>query len=180
MKAILILLLLSPHLVWSQMAFPYISFVGAALPNHSYVDLSQVGSAGDGSDSVQCHTDLTTCCNNTVDTDQGHWYFPNGEQLPLDHLEHNEEIIVYESPQNQRVDLRQGLRNANHTSGMYHCAIATNDENGLETVYVGLYTVGGKRVIHYNYRTTLYTLTLDYRGVCNLSWGRRGQGSPPP
>ena len=140
MKAILILLLLSPHLVWSQIAFPYISFMGAALPNHSYVDLSQVGSAGDGSDSVQCHTDLTTCCNSTVGTDRGHWYFPNGEQLPLDNQ-------IYESPQVQRVDLRQGLRNLKRTSGMYHCDIGTNDKIGLESLYVGLYTGGGKRTI---------------------------------
>ena len=33
------------------------------LSNHSYVDLTAVGDARDGSDSVQCHSDLSTCCN---------------------------------------------------------------------------------------------------------------------
>ena len=40
----------------------YVSFMGQTLANHSYVDLSTVGSGYDGSDSVQCHTDLSTCC----------------------------------------------------------------------------------------------------------------------
>ena len=140
MKAILILLLLSPHLVWSQIAFPYISFMGAALPNHSYVDLSQVGSAGDGSDSVQCHTDLTTCCNSTVGTDQGHWYFTNGARLPLDNLR-----PIYESPQVQRVNIRQNVDEGDAcTSGMYRCIIDTTDGSGPKTLYAGLYAHGGK------------------------------------
>ena len=142
MKAILILLLLSPHLVWSQMAFPYISFMGAALPNHSYVDLSQVESAGDGSDSVQCHTDLTTCCNSTVGTDEGHWYFPNGEQLSLDSLQ-----PIYESPQVQRVDIRQRLDEGD-MSGMYRCVIDTTDGSGPKTLYAGLYASGGKKKLN--------------------------------
>ena len=140
MKAILILLLLSPHLVWSQMEFPYISFMGAALPNHSYVDLSQVGSAGDGSDSVHCRTDLTTCCNTTVGTDQGHWHFPNGARLPLDNLR-----PIYESPQIQRVNIRQnGDEGDACTSGMYRCIIDTTDGSGPKTLYAGLYARGGK------------------------------------
>ena len=42
----------------SQLTFPYVSFMGQTLANHSYVDLSLVGDDGSGSDSVQCHTDL--------------------------------------------------------------------------------------------------------------------------
>ena len=39
------------------------SFMGETLPNHGYVDLSLVGDTLDGSDSVQCQTDLATCCS---------------------------------------------------------------------------------------------------------------------
>ena len=40
-----------------------VSFMGQTLANHSYVDLSTVESEPDGSDSVQCHTDLSPCCS---------------------------------------------------------------------------------------------------------------------
>ena len=51
------LLLWSLVEVHSQTA-PYVSFMGEILPNHAFVDLSLVGNANDGSDSIQCHTDL--------------------------------------------------------------------------------------------------------------------------
>ena len=61
---------------------PYVTFMGETLPNHAYVDFSEVGlggtaDAGSG-DELVCHSDLTTCCRGS---DQGHWYFPNGTQL---------------------------------------------------------------------------------------------------
>ena len=40
--------------------FPYISFKGNILPNNSIVILRDVGNATDGSDSIQCQTNLTT------------------------------------------------------------------------------------------------------------------------
>ena len=62
--AVFVLLL---SLFWSVVCshtFPYVSFLGQTLANHSYVDLSLVGDDLSGSDSVQCHTDLGTCCSN--------------------------------------------------------------------------------------------------------------------
>ena len=63
--------------------------MGVDLTNHSYVDLTQVWNATDGNDSVQCHTDLSTCCHTDLGTycnaaagpDCGDWYFPNGTRL---------------------------------------------------------------------------------------------------
>ena len=62
--ALVSLLLLSVCLaeIHCQTTVHYVSFMGQALINHSYVDLSTVGSADDNSDSVVCHTDLDTCC----------------------------------------------------------------------------------------------------------------------
>ena len=62
---------------------PYVSFMGTNLPNHSYVDLTLVGRPEDGGDSVQCHTDLRTCCTSHYGPDRGDWYFPNGDRLPF-------------------------------------------------------------------------------------------------
>ena len=55
----LALLLLLGLLCWSlvnSQSFPYVSFCGQTLANHSYVDLSLVGYVASGSDSdtVQC------------------------------------------------------------------------------------------------------------------------------
>ena len=61
-RSLLLLFLLSLVEVHCQ-TFPYVSFMGQTLVNHSYVDLSTVGSASDNSDSVVCHTDLITCCS---------------------------------------------------------------------------------------------------------------------
>ena len=58
---------ISLNLLWclvevNSQTFPYVSFLGQTLANHSYVNFSLVGPLSNGSDSVQCHTDLTTCC----------------------------------------------------------------------------------------------------------------------
>ena len=79
----LLLCLFSALVEVHSQIIPYVSFMGTNLSNHSFVDLTQVGTAKDGSDSVQCHTDLSTCCNAAAGSDRGDWYFPNGTQLPL-------------------------------------------------------------------------------------------------
>ena len=96
----------------------------------------------DGSDSVQCHTDLSTCCNNAAGADRGDWFFPSGTVLPIPNIAHN----IFESRQPQQVDLRhRGTGDA--ISGIYRCTVETNavnDEDGRETVYAGLYASGGE------------------------------------
>ena len=59
-----------------------VSFMGQTLANHSYVDLSLVGS--NDSDSVECHTDLNTCCSNAQGIHRGDWYSPDStNRLPI-------------------------------------------------------------------------------------------------
>ena len=120
----------------------FVRFLGMDLSNHSYVDLTTVGVARDGSDSVQCHTDLVTCCSAADGADRGDWYFPNGTRLPFPY----NIVNIFESRQAQRVDLRHRGR-SDVTSGMYRCALETNAVNvddGRETVYAGLYASGGE------------------------------------
>ena len=115
--------------------------MGTNLLNHSYVDLTLVGDAPDSSDSVQCHTDLSTCCTGVQDPDRGDWYSPSGAILPL--VGGGDVYFKHEA---QRVDMR--YTGSGGTSGIYRCDIETNavnDEDGRETVYVGLYASGGKR-----------------------------------
>ena len=120
--------------------FPYVSFMGQTLANHSYVDLSLVGSDSSGSDSVQCHTDLSTCCSARQGSNRGDWYFPHGARLPFPSYSN----IIAQSHQDRRVEISQ-TTDTTRRSGIYRCDIETSVlENGVrETVYVGLYAEGG-------------------------------------
>ena len=137
----------------------HVSFLGQTLANHSYVNLSLVGSDISGSDSVQCITDLSTCCSDAQGPHRGDWYFPNGTRLPFSG-------DIFEQRVAQRVDLRhenngiyQGEsdksdlhpNNQHYVLGMYHCniqTIAVHDADAdadTSVVYVGLYRSGGEQ-----------------------------------
>ena len=106
--AVLLLLGLFWSLVYCQ-TFPCVSFMSQTLANHSYVDLSEVGNDGD---SVQCITDLYTCCNRVDGSHRGDWYFPNGTRLPFPTYGD-----IYQSRGSQRVDLRRNTNaNSRHLS----------------------------------------------------------------
>ena len=130
--------------------FPYVSFMGQTLADHSYVDISQVWNDGSGSDSVQCHTNLNTCCNMAQGPHRGDWYFPNGDRLtvPGGSLPLGD---IYESRTAQRVDIHRH-NNANEPTGIYRCDIPTDadhhdtDNSVRVSVYVGLYTSDGGKV----------------------------------
>ena len=147
---LLLCLLWSLVEVHSQTEYPYVSFMGETLPNHAYVNLSLVGNNGSGSDSVQCHTDLSTCCTSAQGGNRGDWFAPGSDsRLPFIS---NTSAAIYERREPQRVDLRR--RNVNNTdmlSGIYRCNIATNalhDDSVGESVYVGLYASGGNEDIN--------------------------------
>ena len=132
-------------LVDSQPPAPYVSFNEVNLPNHSYVDLSLVGDTVDGGDSVQCHTDLTSCCTSgmTNAVDRPDWYFPGSITFGVGFSSGGGDI--YQARGAQRNDLRR-RNNATTPSGIYRCEIPTDDGNGgfmRETVYVGIYSSGG-------------------------------------
>ena len=141
---LLLCLLWSLVEVHSQTA-PYLTFMGETLPPNACLDLSLVGDANDGSNSVQCHTDLTTCCSSEYGPDRGDWIPPGSDsRLPLS----STAVDIYEVRRIQRVDLHR--RNNGDGSGIYRCAIETvavnpDDNTDLSeraTVSVGLYSGG--------------------------------------
>ena len=151
MKATLLCVLLC--LLWSlvevqSQTVPYISFKGNNLPNHAYVDLSQVGEddEGDSTNVVQCHTDLDTCCRIEQGVHRGDWFAPGSDtRLPFPGEVGSSGFYQYRLP--QAVYLYRRITNS--PSGIYRCVIPTNavndDSDGFigETVYVGLYGSGG-------------------------------------
>ena len=148
--SVLLFLLWSLVEVYSQTPpAPYLTFMGEILPDHSYVDLSLVGGIDSGN-VVECHTDLSTCCNDGAGSDRGDWYFPNGDRLPFPG---SHPQVQYR--QFQRVMLSRGIGSGSAPSGIYRCDIETiavhsddsADTTTRETVYVGLYDSGGDHAI---------------------------------
>ena len=128
--------------VVSSQTYPYVSFMGQTLANHSYVNLSLVGYY---SDSVQCHTDLITCCSGSQGPHRGDWYSPGSTvRLPFS----NEDGDIFESREAQRANLHR-RNSATSPVGIYRCEIATlavhqgHGNSVRATVYVGLYTGNG-------------------------------------
>ena len=116
---------------------PYVTFKGRILQNHSYVELSEVGTSVE--DGVQCHTDLTTCCNASYGPHSGQWYryYSNSSS---------------ELSQETTFKLGQGLVALHNSqnelqSGIYRCQIDTNtsihSDGFRDTVFVGLFHHGG-------------------------------------
>ena len=87
MRAIapLLLCLLSAVVELHSQTAPYLTIKGKIIPNNSYVNLSTVDPKGKKKNlnTLQCHTDLNTCCTRAQGPDRGDWYFPNGNRLPI-------------------------------------------------------------------------------------------------
>ena len=140
---LLLLFLLSLVEVHCQQTFPYVSFMGQSLADHSYVNLSTVGSASDNSDGVVCHTDLGTCCSAGHGAHRGRWYFPNGTVLPFI----GSSVPIGYGYVAQIAVIRRTT--ATGPTGIYRCDIPTNavhDDSDIsvrDSVYVGLYPADG-------------------------------------
>ena len=124
-------------------SYPNVTFMGETLANHSYVDFNLVGNRT--RDSIQCHTDLSTCCSSSQGPHRGDWYFPNGTRLPHS----GRDVPFGEARGAQRVEIHTGI-DTPQISGIYRCDIPTNavhdvsDISVRDTVYVGMYASGGK------------------------------------
>ena len=142
-----------------QQTFPYVSFglTGQALADHSYVNISTVGSANNNSDSVVCHTDLSTCCaggQTGQGIHRGDWYFPDGTVLPFSGIS----VPIGLGRWTQIAIIRR-TNDATEPTGIYRCRIATiavHDDTDIsvgERVYVGLYPADGGKLKHSRYQS---------------------------
>ena len=134
-SAVCVLLSLCIHC--QSQEFPYVRFMENVLRNHSYVDLSLVGTSEHNN--VSCHTNENECCSNMQGAHRGDWVFPNGIQLNF--RRQGGDIRMFRGA--QRVDL---LRyNNGNISGIYHCNITIKlGEVVNKIIYIGLYNMGGK------------------------------------
>ena len=137
--SVLLCLLLALVEVHSQTA-PYLTFMNNIIPNHGYVNFTRVT---DRDSELQCNTDLATCCDINVGVDTGHWYFPGGNELT-----YMTNVAKGETFQRVVLYYNNGIRGP---SGIYRCdieTVATNNNTGHESIYVGLYTSGGEESVY--------------------------------
>ena len=130
-SAVCVLLSLCVHC--QSQEYPHVRFMGDVLMNHSYVNLSQVGTS---ENKVSCHTNRDRCCHGLQGPDRGDWFFPNGTRLNFSNYGGD----IYEAREAQRVSLLR--RNNGNVSGIHHCNIAIATGTGI--MYIGLYDVLGK------------------------------------
>ena len=155
-SAVCVLLSLCVHC--QSQEFPYVKFMGDVLINHSYVNLSLVGTSENNS--VSCHTDVDTCCHASQGPDRGDWFFPNGTRLDFSYNGGD----IFQARKAQKVVLLR--RNNGNVSGIYHCNIPIH-ELGVDKkkVYIGLYDDRGKFMPF----VITVPITIFYISTCHIS-----------
>ena len=152
---LLLSLLWSLMEVHSQTEYPYVSLMGEILPNHAYVDLTTVGDDNsDPGNTLNCHSDLVTCCHRDQGPHRGDWYFPDNTVLGF--LFFNPDDNIRQLRSAQQVEIHH--RNIGTApTGIYRCSIETNSVNRdiegnrvRERVYIGLYTSAGNSTLLYS------------------------------
>ena len=139
----LLLCLLSALVEVHSITAPYLTIKGNNIPNNSYVEFYAEGPniENQKSNTLQCNTDLNTCCRSAQGTDRGDWYFPDGNKLPFSGFG-----SVYEDRGDQLVTVYR-IGNSFFISGIYRCdieTVAVNNNSGNVSLFVGLYTNGGE------------------------------------
>ena len=135
-RVLLVLCLLCGLEVDSQ-TFPRLTFGNdIGIPNHGYRDLNPMGTSF--TTSVQCRTDLSSCCTSQQGNHRGQWYLPDGQLVTG-----GDDVDFYQRNRSKVIDLRR-RNDATSPTGIYRCEIPTNAVNEGESVYVGLYTSEGK------------------------------------
>ena len=118
-------------------AAAYVTYESRRLPNHSYVDASDISERT----SIGCHSSLHTCCSAAQGPDRGDWYDPRGKPLQFSSLKGPHEARLP-----QRVEFRCSRKPCVDVSGLYRCEIAVRDSQRnrvRQKIYIGFYANGG-------------------------------------
>ena len=115
--------------------FPYwfsgvgLTLNGMPLTNNSIVAMTDIGT---GAAALVCTTTYTPCCSSG--NPETEWYFPNGTQVP------NNPALPYRRTRGRNPGSVYLNRNSESTTtGFFHCDIL-DDNNVLQSLYVGIYT----------------------------------------
>ena len=130
----------------------YLSLNGEVIPNHGYVEISDIGSSD--STALLCHTNRPPPPGSVVSG--GHWFAPDGDRVSV---QGSTDVPGFER---DRVPMLVRLRRNSGTpdEGIYQCDVNDATETP-QTVYVGLYNTGGGTICfvsHINGTTIICSL----------------------
>ena len=111
----------------------YLSLNGEVIPNHGYVEISDIGS--NDTTALLCHTNRPASGGNSG----GHWFAPDGTPVGV------VASTIVPGFGRSRGQMIVRLRRSSNTApdeGIYKCSVDDAAET-LQTVYVGLYNTGG-------------------------------------
>ena len=133
--------------------FPYIRYRGITLRNNSFINIGNLGT----NDSIECVTDLNTCCYKNESVARRAWFLPNRTMLSRRRVQ---EIGAYKLVgKKQTLSLKLTdltARDNPDLSGVYECSIDTTSRP-WESVYVGLYYEPGTSKIYREHKLSVYT-----------------------
>ena len=112
----------------------YLSLNDVVIPNHRYVVISDIGSAGDDT-ALICHTNRPTVEGQT--NSGGNWFAPDGTRVDgadVPGFKRNRAPMIVRLYRNTATDPP--------SEGIYHCLVE-DDTLTEQTVHVGLYNSGG-------------------------------------
>ena len=116
----------------------FLSLNGVTVPNNGDVLASSIGDGGDG---LLCNTDRSDCCrssNNPNGGAQGHWYYPNGEEVGSYTEEYANNPHGHFFARNRGSGIVRLYRDGNPSErGRFHCEIP-NGSGNIETRYVNI------------------------------------------
>ena len=106
----------------------YFEINGKVYLNNSALSLTDIG---EGTSALYCRTDMEECCA-TEPNRFGHFYYPNGVQVPIANRQHG----FYRNRGNQiiRLNRREGITSP---TGTYQCEIPNADDETVK-IYITL------------------------------------------
>ena len=139
----------------------YLSLNGEVIPNHGYVEISDIGSSD--TTALLCHTNKPPPPGSA--TSGGDWFAPDGTRVAGLHFNSVPGFERNRSPMVVR------LRSTSGTpyGGIYECSVQEQGATDTSKVYVGLYNTGGGSV---DWPTIAIMCVLSIAtGVVSLSSG---------
>ena len=112
----------------------YLSLNGEVIPNHGYVEISDIGISNDDT-ALLCHTNKSPPPGSTQSG--GNWFAPDGDRVGgLD----STDVPGFERNRGPMV-VRLRRKDGTPNEGIYRCEVNDAAETP-QTVYVGLYNTG--------------------------------------
>ena len=110
----------------------YLSLDGTVIPNHGYVEISDIGSTTDDS-ALLCHTNFPPPPGSA--SSGGDWFAPDGTNIP------SSDVPGFARNRGPMV-VRLRRTSGDPPEGIYQCTIQ-DATSTVQIVYVGLYNTGG-------------------------------------